>query len=156
MAFCLTPRNHYLNQWWLLMSEVLWHSSESNFTASTQGTILYNEFKNFTFKIPATSPRGQWVNSQKPPHICHDIMSLYSTGYYWQCCGSFLHGLSWTSSGIISGRLGDKSYQRHSVHSIFVRNWSNLELMGKLCIICYKHMDKKDHVITKYYCSIYY
>ena len=110
MAFCLTARNHYLNQWWLLMSEVLWHSFESNFTASAQGTLLYNEFKNFTFKIPATSPRGQWVNSQKPPHICHDIMSLYSTGYYWQCCGSFLHGLSWTSSGIISVLLGDKSY----------------------------------------------
>ena len=35
--------------WWLLISEVLWHSLESNFTASAQSTILYNEFENIFF-----------------------------------------------------------------------------------------------------------
>ena len=40
------------------MSEDLWHSPESNFTVSGQVTILYNELKNYTFKIIL---RGQWV-----------------------------------------------------------------------------------------------
>ena len=32
---------------------------------SAQTTILYNEFKNYTFKITATHPRNQQVNSVK-------------------------------------------------------------------------------------------
>ena len=28
MACCLTAPSHYLNQWWLIISKVLWHSSE--------------------------------------------------------------------------------------------------------------------------------
>ena len=33
-----------------------------NFTVSCQAAILYNEFKNYEFKMFATSLRGQWVN----------------------------------------------------------------------------------------------
>ena len=32
--------NHYLNQCWLIISEVLWHSSQSTFSVSTQATVL--------------------------------------------------------------------------------------------------------------------
>ena len=46
----LTP-SHYLNQCWLPINEVLWHSHESSFTASAQATILCNEFDNYTFII---------------------------------------------------------------------------------------------------------
>ena len=35
MACCLTAPSHYPNQCWLLISVVLWHSPESNFTVST-------------------------------------------------------------------------------------------------------------------------
>ena len=45
---------HYLNQYWLLISEVLWHSPENNFTASAQASSLQNEFENYTFKITGT------------------------------------------------------------------------------------------------------
>ena len=31
MACCLTAPSHYLNQCWLIISEVLWHSPEGNF-----------------------------------------------------------------------------------------------------------------------------
>ena len=31
MACCLTAPSHYLNQRWLIISKVLWHSSEGNF-----------------------------------------------------------------------------------------------------------------------------
>ena len=36
MAYCLKTPRHYLNQWWLLINEVLWYSHESNFTVSLQ------------------------------------------------------------------------------------------------------------------------
>ena len=32
MACCLKAPSHYLNQCWLMISEVLWHSPDSNFT----------------------------------------------------------------------------------------------------------------------------
>ena len=63
MACCLIAPIHHLNQCWLLISEVLWHSSENNFTVNAQTSILYIEFENCTFKIIAKSYRGQWVNT---------------------------------------------------------------------------------------------
>ena len=64
MACCLTAPSHYLNQCWLLISEVPWHLPDNNFTVSAQSTILYNEFENLTFIITSTakSPKGQWVH----------------------------------------------------------------------------------------------
>ena len=35
MACCLTVPGHYLNQCWLMISDVLWHSPDSNFTENT-------------------------------------------------------------------------------------------------------------------------
>ena len=58
MDCCLAAPNHYLNQCWLLTNEVLWHSPQSNFTASGQAIVLYDEFENFSFDITATSPNG--------------------------------------------------------------------------------------------------
>ena len=63
MACCLMAPSHYLNQCWLLISEVLWHLPESNSTVRAPATTLYDEFENYTFQIAATSPRRQWVNS---------------------------------------------------------------------------------------------
>ena len=36
MVCCLTAAVHYLNQYWRIISEVLWHSPESNFTGNAQ------------------------------------------------------------------------------------------------------------------------
>ena len=41
MDCCLTAPSHYPNPCWLLISEILWHSTQSNFTANAQATILY-------------------------------------------------------------------------------------------------------------------
>ena len=49
--------NHYLDQCWLLISEVLWQSY-----ISASPTILYNEFGKLTFKMIATSPQGQGIH----------------------------------------------------------------------------------------------
>ena len=56
MAFCLMAPNDYLNQWWLLLGVVMWHSPESNSIACAKATILHNDFKYYTSNITATSP----------------------------------------------------------------------------------------------------
>ena len=43
MACCLPPPSHWLNQWWLIIGEVLWHSPEGNFTENTQNP--WHEFE---------------------------------------------------------------------------------------------------------------
>ena len=35
MACCLMAPSHYLNQFWVMISAVLWHSPDSNFTENT-------------------------------------------------------------------------------------------------------------------------
>ena len=47
MACCLTAPSHYLNQCSLTISEVMWISPESNFTARVQTTLRCNEFQNY-------------------------------------------------------------------------------------------------------------
>ena len=51
--------SHYQNQCYLLISEVLWHSSESNSTTSVQAIILSSQFENYTFNIAATPPNNK-------------------------------------------------------------------------------------------------
>ena len=62
MACCLTAPSHYLNQCWLIFSEILWRSHKGNFRGNIQESYPWYEFENYQFKIAATSPRGQWVN----------------------------------------------------------------------------------------------
>ena len=45
---CLTALSYYFDQCWLIR-EFLWHSLETNFPASAQATILYNDIENYTF-----------------------------------------------------------------------------------------------------------
>ena len=45
MARCLTVPSHYLNQFWLILSEDLWHSPEGNFTGNAQDVYPWYEFK---------------------------------------------------------------------------------------------------------------
>ena len=61
MACCLMAPSHYLNQCWLIISKVQWHSSECNFTRDTSGTSHWNQLENYLFRILLKSPRGQWV-----------------------------------------------------------------------------------------------
>ena len=57
MACCLTAPSHYLNQCWLMISEVLWHSPDSNFTENTSDIYRWNDQTVVKF------PRGQWVKT---------------------------------------------------------------------------------------------
>ena len=51
-------RHQAITRTWLLIIEDLWNSSENNFTAGTQASILYYGFENHTLKITA---KDQWV-----------------------------------------------------------------------------------------------
>ena len=59
MTRCLLAPSLYLEQGWLLflIIYIMWHLPESKF----QITIVYNGFENYTLKIIATYPGGQWV-----------------------------------------------------------------------------------------------
>ena len=59
MACCLTTPNYYLNQNWLIISKVIWHSFESNFIVGKQSIILYDDFENHILEITVTAPNGQ-------------------------------------------------------------------------------------------------
>ena len=89
MVCCLTAQTHYLNQCWLLICEVLWHSCESNFTVSTQTTFLYDEFEKYTFKTTSTSPRGQGVKFWWDILYCNSLQVLG-----WGKCSSWPRVLS--------------------------------------------------------------
>ena len=69
MAWYRQAPSHYLNQCRFLISEVQWHSSESNFRASTPVSIQHNESETKTFKIIATYPQYHWVTE-----ICHNCL----------------------------------------------------------------------------------
>ena len=62
MVCCLTAPCQYLNRYWLYIRCVLQYSHESNFTINVHKLNPQHVFKNYTFKITTTSPRGQWVN----------------------------------------------------------------------------------------------
>ena len=58
MACCLMAQSHYLNQCWLIIGDVPWHSSLNDVKISINKTRL----KIAVFKMASRSPRGQWVN----------------------------------------------------------------------------------------------
>ena len=60
MVCCLTVPSHYLNQCWLIVSEVL-----CQFYRNVEDISILdiNEFENDQFMMTATSPRVQWVNN---------------------------------------------------------------------------------------------
>ena len=76
MACCLTAPSHYLNQCWLIISEVLWYSHENRFTVKAQEIYPWYEFENYLFKITASSPRGQWVNVVRWVYLSLHLQSI--------------------------------------------------------------------------------
>ena len=61
MACCLTTPSHYLKQCWLIISEVQWYSSESNFTRDNLAISHWNWFDNHLSKFSFRSLWSQWV-----------------------------------------------------------------------------------------------
>ena len=85
MACCLTATNHYLDQCWLTISEVLWHSPESNFKRNAQDIYPWYELENYWFRITVKYYRDQWVKHRhpiEPSHKSHNASDIYPTMHY--------------------------------------------------------------------------
>ena len=61
MACCLMASSHYLNQCWLMVNEVLWHSPESNLPGNTQDIYPWYELGNYELWYYSCITMGQWV-----------------------------------------------------------------------------------------------
>ena len=61
MACCLTAPSHYLNQCWLIITKVLWHSFDDFFSTDASAISRWKWFWNWLTKILFGSPMGQWV-----------------------------------------------------------------------------------------------
>ena len=64
MAWCRQAKSHYLNQCWLIISKILWHSFEGIIIRRSEDTSWQNKIENCTFKIMPRSPTGQWVKAE--------------------------------------------------------------------------------------------
>ena len=82
MACCLTAPSHYLNQCWLIISKIEWHSSEGNFTAGISAINHCNWLEKNSFKISLKFPRPQWVNTQSPEK--NDIHSAHKKWLHFE------------------------------------------------------------------------
>ena len=58
MACCLTAPSHYLNQCWLMISEVLWHSPDRNFTEKYLRHISLCDNWEGTCQVPFSQDGG--------------------------------------------------------------------------------------------------
>ena len=88
MTWYLTEPIHYVNQCWLLSSEVLWHSPGSNFVASAPATILHNEFENYIFQITAPFLKGNELTgySAEIYNYSNRITKIHNLSTYeWLC-----------------------------------------------------------------------
>ena len=79
-ACCLMAANPFLNQCWLLIKGVLWHSPESTCTKPTGQDMHMNFietlFEDYGFKIITTSLRGQTHNT--PLTLCWALFQIVS------------------------------------------------------------------------------
>ena len=105
MACCLTAPSHYLNQCWLIMNKVKWHSFEGNFTADISAINHCNWLEKYSPKISLKSPRPQWVKircrgifyiAQHPgPWSMGVTIPSADTGSSQAACGHDIYLSSW-------------------------------------------------------------
>ena len=99
IAHYLMTSSHYLNQCWLRLCKVLHHLPESNVTASTWATFLYNEFENLNFWNYCRISWGQisWIEARLQADCLYCYRSLVHIWSYGICkpsCWSPLTGIS--------------------------------------------------------------
>ena len=111
----------------LIISEVLWHSCEVNFTGNAQDIHPWYEFEN-SLKSIATSPRGQWVhNHWNEQLIGYEIVLHVLSKLIWVVIGSG-NGLSdyWAPSHQLN--------QCRHILTNFSELWINIKNLSGKCI----------------------
>ena len=86
MACCLTAPSHYLNQCWLIICKVQWHSSEGNFAKDASGTNHWNKLKKITYikfrsNLPGANESKSNLWSVMRPRLISELPSLFFTFY---------------------------------------------------------------------------
>ena len=69
MAYCLMAPSLYLNQFWIIISEVLYHLPERNFTGHAWDIYPWYDFENYSVNITGTSIRDQGVKYLFTDHM---------------------------------------------------------------------------------------
>ena len=90
MACCLMAPSHYLSQCWLIISKILWHSSEDIIIRRFQDTNQQSKIENYIFKITLRSPRDQWVNSLSPERCDRNFNPLHAK-FFRENINLYLH-----------------------------------------------------------------
>ena len=129
MACCPMAPSHYLNQCWLIISKVKWHSSKDEFTRVTWN---YLEIKDLKFH--SNFPRANELSSVATlEHVCYNVQAWMIFLYIGT--GLFLIAIIYTPSGILCSHL----------LAIFVQtSWANNTVnhhigtwhLGVMCVIC--------------------
>ena len=150
MTWCLTAPSHYLNQCWLLNSEIPWYSHESPFTANAQSTRLCNEFENCTLKNRHVS-QGQWFNDSRIYRFINFSQLTYRGTkryhhWYWRSSPWYLIITSFMNS--FKMLLNIKIYLRQYITCIFV-------MVEKIKTILFLNWLLIQHYITSY-SSVYF
>ena len=83
MGCCLAVvPSYYLNQLWLSISEVLWHSPEGNFIGNAQYLYPWYEFKTITLILQPHFPEANDRNiPRSSSHITFVFIDFYETMY---------------------------------------------------------------------------
>ena len=63
MACCLTAPSHYLNQCWITINMVQWHSYKGSFPRDTSVIDYENQLENYSSEIYFETPKGQRIKS---------------------------------------------------------------------------------------------
>ena len=129
MAWCLMAPSHYLNEFWLILSKVLHHSREGNFTGNVQYICLWHEFKNYWLRSQTQLPAG---SNELISHILWHIQSfkvnIMST--YW--FPVLTRSLTWLNDSRIKasyGRIRICWIQGRCVYNNW-NSWYNLGMGG--------------------------
>ena len=88
MACYIMAPNHYMNQCWIIISEVLWYSPEGNFTGNAQD-IYYLSFMwvwNWSIQGYRLISWDKWVNSLWPSNAMWRHRSGSTLAQVMACC----------------------------------------------------------------------
>ena len=163
MACCQMAPSHYLNQCWLIIKGVLWHSPESNFTVSVQAIVLGLWGWKSYFKIIVTTLIGQWVNSlwpsdavwqQRPGSTLAQVMAccLTAPSHYLNQCWLIISKVFWHSSEDIIKRFEDTLSNKARLKITFLKSHKDLPGANELKTISHKPLGL--HVFSKQCLSI--
>ena len=132
MACCLTAPSHYLNQCWLIIRGVLWHTSESSFAGIAQGIDSGYEFEKDILKNIFKSPRGQWVNWTNNDLVC---LRMYASS---DCDELTLQAIIYAVKRRVSAQNSYKIWQTKIFKLFLGITW---------------HISNQISLLSRFYCS---